>query len=96
MLDQTWKAKNKIMVFTCQFSRAPAILISRSLPPSTHSFCDCLRLVQSQSTGASFFVTRADGIDDRVKKVNKTFKSTIQAQLICDNQDIYIYILYMH
>ena len=47
--------------------------------PFTLSLSDSLRLVQSRSTGGSFFVTRADGIDDRVKELNKIHLSTLQA-----------------
>ena len=56
--------------------------VSRNLKPSKCSFCDGLRLVQSQSTGASFFVTRAEGIDARVEAANKTIASTLKAHFV--------------
>ena len=52
------------------------------IPRPTHflpSLSDNLRLIQSRSTGASFFVTRAEGIDGRVTAMNEIHLSTLQA-----------------
>ena len=56
--------------------------INEDLGMSHHSsLSSCsLRLLQSRSTGGSFYVNRAEGIDDRVKEVNKLNASTFQAK----------------
>lgn len=38
-----------------------------------------LRLAQARTSGSSFFVGKAEGLEQRVEKVNKDFKSTFEA-----------------
>ena len=40
-----------------------------------------LRLLQARAISASFFVNKAEGLEDRVKRVNETHAGTFKARM---------------